>query len=450
MFHLDNNSGISSMPAPAAQQSSATRWFTEGSGTDSPSWPGQDWFNIVQAELLNVLAAASIPPQKAQLNQLALAIKAIVNKDALLKTNLLSEIKDAGAAAQKTTRDNIGLKGGATADLTTSRSDTTAGRVLQVRDYGHGVADGSTEILSSIFDIKCTRMYRALGKGALPPAVATEGLPDNSGNTMFSVQAMNIYSGQYWVFLTSTNQFYIGMVNQTNRTVSWVQYYSQSFKPAASDVDAVSASQGGTFQKAVQFNHPSYFAQGLKLANAEYLAGIGYGADAASFTNANLLLKSWYGIGFYSTYPSSGELGVMGYVNVRIGRLEMKEQIIPGNYANFDARYQAKGNYTPAGQAYTKAESDARYNLKNTASKATNGWQKDASTGLIIQFGSGGYTHGGRVTFPTAFPNACLSVTGNDTGTGIVKVSLGGRNKTGFTMYSEQSSVSLNWIAIGY
>lgn len=39
-------------------------------------------------------------------------------------------------------------------------------------------------------------------------------------------------------------------------------------------------------------------------------------------------------------------------------------QIIPTNYDNFDARYQAKGNYTPAGQAYTKAESDGRYQLK--------------------------------------------------------------------------------------
>lgn len=32
MFHLDNNSGISAMPKPAVQQSSATRWFTEGAG----------------------------------------------------------------------------------------------------------------------------------------------------------------------------------------------------------------------------------------------------------------------------------------------------------------------------------------------------------------------------------------------------------------------------------
>ncbi|EOV9591963.1 phage tail protein [Cronobacter sakazakii] len=40
-------------------------------------------------------------------------------------------------------------------------------------------------------------------------------------------------------------------------------------------------------------------------------------------------------------------------------------QLIPGNYANFDARYQAK----------------------NTANRASSGWYKDTSTGLIIQWG---------------------------------------------------------------
>ncbi|ECD0154622.1 hypothetical protein RH66_001483 [Salmonella enterica subsp. enterica] len=109
MFHLDNNSGISAMPKPAAQQSSATRWFTEGGGNNSPSCPGQDWFNIVQAELLNVLTTAGIAPEKTAFNQLALAIKAIINKDALLKGNLLSEIRAAGASSQKTARENLDI-----------------------------------------------------------------------------------------------------------------------------------------------------------------------------------------------------------------------------------------------------------------------------------------------------------------------------------------------------
>ncbi|HCM9256156.1 TPA: hypothetical protein QIB60_002896 [Enterobacter cloacae subsp. dissolvens] len=228
-----------------------------------------------------------------------------------------------------------------------------------------GSSSGLT-LLDSIFNITCTGKYSALGVGA--GASATQGMPANSGNTRFSVEADNIYTGQYWVTLRSTSQIYLGLVNTTNKTASWTQYYTELNKPTATDVDAVSASQGGVFQKQVQFS------QGLRLQNAEYLAGINYGSDAASFSGANLLLKSWYGIGFYSNYPSSGELGIMGYINVRIGRLEMKEQIIPGNYANFDNRYytqavadgrfQPKGDYTPAGQAYTKAESDGKYQLK--------------------------------------------------------------------------------------
>lgn len=130
--------------------------------------------------------------------------------------------------------------------------------------------------------------------------------------------------------------------------------YSTGNKPTAGDVDAVSAANGGTFQKEVNFNG------GLSVRSA---TGIYGGSDAAGYTSNNMLLKSWFGIGFYCTLTDANkkEIGLTGYINTRSGRLEMKEQIIPGNYSNFDTRYQAKGNYTPAGQAYTKAESDARY-----------------------------------------------------------------------------------------
>ncbi|BDG83500.1 tail fiber protein [Citrobacter koseri] len=380
MFHLDNNSGISSMPAPAAQQSSATRWFTEGGGTDSPSWPGQDWFNIVQAELLNVLTVAGIAPKKTQFNQLALAIKAIVNKDALLKTNLLSEIKDAGAAAQKTTRDNIGLKGGATADLTTSDHDITAGRLLKVGDYGLGVSNGSVKSLASIYDITCSGEYNAMGSGTTSP---TTGIPADSGNTRFAVYAGNIYSNQYLVTLTSNVHFYVGLVNTANKTATWSKFYNTFNKPSAPDVDAVSASNGGVFSKFVRFNE-GLTLRGSKVGDAG-MVGISPGSDAASFDGANLLLQSWYGIGFYSSFPADAPRGVMGYVDVRMGRLVMKEQIIPGNYANFDNRYQAKGNYTPAGQAYTKAESDGRFQPKGNYTPAGQAYTKAESDARFVR-----------------------------------------------------------------
>ncbi|MCV9099279.1 phage tail protein, partial [Escherichia coli] len=73
------------------------------------TWPGMDWFNIVQAELLNTLEEAGIQPDKTKLNQLALSIKAIMSNNALLIKNNLSEIKTAGASAQRTARENLDI-----------------------------------------------------------------------------------------------------------------------------------------------------------------------------------------------------------------------------------------------------------------------------------------------------------------------------------------------------
>ncbi|EOC0033308.1 tail fiber protein [Cronobacter malonaticus] len=109
MFYIDNDSGVTVMPPVSAQRSAIVRWFSEGDGNNVITWPGMDWFNIVQAELLNTLEEASIQPDKTKLNQLALSIKAIMNKNALLIKNNLSEIKTAGASAQRTARENLDI-----------------------------------------------------------------------------------------------------------------------------------------------------------------------------------------------------------------------------------------------------------------------------------------------------------------------------------------------------
>ncbi|WP_274037486.1 phage tail protein [Escherichia coli] len=109
MFYIDNDSGVTVMPPVSAQRSAIVRWFSEGDGNNVITWPGMDWFNIVQAELLNTLEEAGIQPDKTKLNQLALSIKAIMNKNALLIKNNLSEIKIAGASAQRTARENLDI-----------------------------------------------------------------------------------------------------------------------------------------------------------------------------------------------------------------------------------------------------------------------------------------------------------------------------------------------------
>lgn len=107
MFYIDNDSGVTVMPPVSAQRSAIVRWFSEGDNVIT--WPGMDWFNIVQAELLNTLEEAGIQPDKTKLNQLALSIKAIMSNNALLIKNNLSEIKTAGASAQRTARENLDI-----------------------------------------------------------------------------------------------------------------------------------------------------------------------------------------------------------------------------------------------------------------------------------------------------------------------------------------------------
>lgn len=74
MYHLDNTSGVPEMPEPKEQQSMTPRWFGESQEQGGISWPGADWFNTVQAELLNLLAAAGITPDKKTYDQLSHAV----------------------------------------------------------------------------------------------------------------------------------------------------------------------------------------------------------------------------------------------------------------------------------------------------------------------------------------------------------------------------------------
>ncbi|CAM3717322.1 hypothetical protein [Xenorhabdus thuongxuanensis] len=94
MFGLDNPSGISVMPAITPTNNSTPQWFTEGGAGLSASYPGQEWFNQIQAELLNVLKEAGVTPDKSKLNQLSVAIKAIVAKGWLEKSKNGADILD--------------------------------------------------------------------------------------------------------------------------------------------------------------------------------------------------------------------------------------------------------------------------------------------------------------------------------------------------------------------
>ncbi len=116
MYYIDNNSGSPTMPALSPVQSNTPTWFTEGDRNKGISWIGQDWLNILQAELLNILSEAGIKPDKGKLNQLTLSVKAIITANAYTQANNLKEIFDAGIAAQAAARGYLGLGKLATKD----------------------------------------------------------------------------------------------------------------------------------------------------------------------------------------------------------------------------------------------------------------------------------------------------------------------------------------------
>ena len=313
-------------------------------------------------------------------------------------SNILQFQYDKNAAQQ------IGYRAGVVNAAMCHRSKVNAvwGDWIQVFDTAHpptakqvGALPYSGGLLSSIYDLTATDVLTALGAGASSPTV---GMPANSGNTRFTVYATQIYDGQFWVMLVSRDQNYTGQVNTTNKTVNWQQFYNTANKPAAADVDAVSASQGGTFAKEVAFSG------GVKIRNS---TGVYQGEDAAGFVSNNMLLKSWYGIGFYCTL-TDGE-GLTGYINTRNGQLEMKGQIIPGNYGNFDGRFYTK---TLADQTFQPKGSYGKPNTYGISGNVM--WWKCGDTGVIRISGvTANVSNSGRVAFPLTFPNKCFSVVAN-------------------------------------
>ncbi|EAV2253164.1 hypothetical protein EXO78_06130 [Salmonella enterica] len=78
MYFVDNSTGVSVMPTPDAVFSTDPLWFTRGDSNNQPTYPGPDWMNSVQAEIMNVISAAGIALKKDDNTQLSQAISAII------------------------------------------------------------------------------------------------------------------------------------------------------------------------------------------------------------------------------------------------------------------------------------------------------------------------------------------------------------------------------------
>ncbi|WP_394854924.1 integrase [Citrobacter freundii] len=99
------------MPQPSPVTSETELFFTEGGNGVPPTFPGPDWFNIIQSELINILRAAGLDPDKMDNTQILAALKKLF----LSRSNPFGDIKADGAAAIATALSNLRLGAGAPA-----------------------------------------------------------------------------------------------------------------------------------------------------------------------------------------------------------------------------------------------------------------------------------------------------------------------------------------------
>lgn len=313
----------------------------------------------------------------------------------------LSEIRGRGAQAQKTARESLAVvdastkqKGlvqlnsatnstseiqAATSAAVKAANDNANERVPSERKVnGHALSTDVDVSSNDIFDGQATN----LGTNKNLNDVTAPGIyfqPMNA-NTSLALNYPEALAGTLLVYknagvtqeyrVYNSSSIYSRSQYSTGSWTVWAKEYNTLNKPSASDVEALSISGG-----ALNGN--------LTVKNQIQVGGIGNGVLNIGDNDSGLRSSV---DGQVDLWANSKK---MGYWNINI--LSFTGQIIPTNYANFDAKYQAKGNYTPAGQAYTKAESDGRFQPKGSYTPAGQAYTKGESDGRYIQnmrFGS--------------------------------------------------------------
>ncbi len=127
-------------------------------------------------------------------------------------------------------------------------------------------------------------------------------------------------------------------------------------------------------------------------------------------------------------------------------------KMIPQDYSNFDAKYQAKGNYAVKGDSYTKSETNEKFENAKISGVGPFSFL-DKTSGLILKAAGVTFaTDGDRVTFPEAFPNICRAVvltlngTAGETNRNIVATNV---SRTGFSIARGNNEAGVFWMAIG-
>ena len=225
---------------------------------------------------------------------------------------------------------------------------------------------------------------------------------------------------------------------------AWTKQYDAANKPTAGDVSAIplagSTAVSGVLRNSAEFQ--SISANSYRMVYGNY--GTFWRQDGS-----NLYLMLTNSGDQYGNYNSLRPLAVsLSSGDVTMAKLNLTNfQYFDARYytktqsdagymaktgaytkAESDGRFQPKGSYTPAGQAYTKAESDARYGVGKTTTGNNNAYYTHGNGAVFMQAVRGisiGNNTAVTVTLPTSFPNGIL-------GTGVSYYGSGGNNSDSF------------------
>ncbi|WP_220755871.1 phage tail-collar fiber domain-containing protein [Citrobacter braakii] len=304
-----------------------------------------------------------------------------VNKaaGALQKDQNLADIPDKAKA-----RAALQLGTVTTLDVTSSATDDTTGRVLTVGYQGIGGNAGP------------------LTKGdfnQLSPSGFINGQTNGPNNPTLYIGFNVRHANAYQFTLVGRQQRYFAQCCEAGAFKGWDEFYTTAHKPTAADVGALPIT-GGALSGSL----------GIGVANALGGNSIVLGDNDTGFKQE--------GDGILNVYANS--VLVMRFISSIIESLKplkvngsciATSEIQAGNGAvrlavdgnvygttwggwlrdYLAATFQPKGNFTPAGQAYTKAESDARYiqSMRLGSAISTTWWANggDCPAGHVLTGG---------------------------------------------------------------
>ncbi|EOC1281691.1 phage tail protein [Cronobacter turicensis] len=312
------------------------------------------FFDSVQEEICAVIEGAGIQLKKSDRAQLSAAIGKMIQAKhelALLIKNNLSDVDDVEQA-----RKNLGLGKLALKDSVTA---------IDVSAIPDGGQLGTTH-LNTLTGSKYGRYYQQYTANA----TAANGYPTNVAGALDVIQngagSSEGCTQEYRPYTSNVcyRRYYRG---DSKAWSSWEYDLTSAGGVINGFVEITGDARSVTIKPKTANNGYYFFGRKSDNTNHFYL---GQGSN-----NSNNV--TW---GNYLTNSS---------ISLVAGGVAVSGTITPSNWSNFDARYQAK----------------------NTANRASSGWFKDGSTGLIFQWGvarrSGDST---KIAFPIAFPNACLNV----------------------------------------